>query len=50
MGSALRRLVVEYKGKFLSDSKKISGTDRHTKKVINKLKNILWDGYPFTCW
>ena len=24
MGSALRRLVVEYKGKFLSDSKKIS--------------------------
>ena len=26
MGYVLRRLVVEYKGKFLSDSKKISGT------------------------
>ena len=39
MGSALRRLVVEYKGKFLSDSKKISGTGRHTKKVIDKLQN-----------
>ena len=38
MGSALRRLVVEYKGKFLSDSKKISGTGRHTKKVIDKLQ------------
>ena len=25
MGSALHRLVVEYKGKFLSDSKMISG-------------------------
>ena len=31
--------MVEYKGKFLSDSKKISGTDRHTKKVIDKLQN-----------
>ena len=39
MGSALRRLVVEYKGKFLSDSKKISGTGRLTKKVIDKLQN-----------
>ena len=39
MGSALRRLVVEYKGKFLSDSKKISGTRRHTKKVIDKFQN-----------
>ena len=39
MGSALRRLVVEYKGKFLSDSKKISGTGRRTKKVIDKLQN-----------
>ena len=39
MGSALRRLVVEYKGKFLSDSKRISGTGRHTKKVIDKLQN-----------
>ena len=38
MGSALRRLVVEYKGKFLSDSK-ISGTGRLTKKVIDKLQN-----------
>ena len=38
MDSALRRLVVEYKGKFLSDSKKISGTGRHTKKVIDKLQ------------
>ena len=38
MGSALRRLVVEYKGKFLSDSKKISGTGRRTKKVIDELK------------
>ena len=38
MGSALHRLVVEYKGKFLSDSKKISGTGRHTKKVIDKLQ------------
>ena len=35
MGSALRRLVVEYKDKFLSDSKKISGTGRHNKKVID---------------
>ena len=41
MGSALRRLVVEYKGKFLSDSKKISGTGRHTKKVIDKLQIIM---------
>ncbi len=40
MGSALRRLVVEYKGKFLSDSKKISGTGRHTKKVIDKLQTF----------
>ena len=39
MGSALRRLVVEYKGKFLSDSKKLSGTGRRTKKVIDKLHN-----------
>ena len=39
MGSALHRLVVEYKGKFLSDSKKISGTGRRTKKVIDKLQN-----------
>ncbi len=39
MGSALCRLVVEYKGKFLSDSKKISGTGRLTKKVIDKLQN-----------
>ena len=39
MGSALRRLVVEYKGKFLSDSKKISGTGRLTKMVIDKLQN-----------
>ena len=39
MGSALRRLVVEYKRKFLSDSKKISGTGRLTKKVIDKLQN-----------
>ena len=39
MCSALRRLVVEYKGKFLSDSKKISGTGRRTKKVIDKLQN-----------
>ena len=38
MGSALRRLVVEYKRKFLSDSKKISGTGRLTKKVIDKLQ------------
>ena len=38
MGSALRRLV-EYKGKFLSGSKKISGTGRLTKKVIDKLQN-----------
>ena len=38
MGSALRRLVVEYKGKFLSDSKKISGTGRRTKKVVDKLQ------------
>ena len=50
MGSALRRQVVEYKGKFLSDSKKISGTGRLTKKVIDKLEKILWDGYPFKCW
>ena len=39
MGSALRTLVVEYKGKFLSDSKKISGTGRRTKKVIDKFQN-----------
>ena len=39
MGSALRRLVVEYKGKFLSDSEKISSTGRLTKKVIDKLQN-----------
>ena len=39
MGSVLRRLVVEYKGKFLSDSKKISGTGRHTKNVIDKSQN-----------
>ena len=39
MGSALRRLVVEYKGKFLADSKKISDTGRRTKKVIDKLQN-----------
>ena len=39
MGSALRRLVLEYKGKFLSDSKKISGTGRLTKKVIDELQN-----------
>ena len=39
MGFALRRLGVEYKGKFLSDSTKISGTGRHTKKVIDKLQN-----------
>ena len=39
MGSALRSLVVEYKGKFLSDSKKISDTGRCTKKVIDKLQN-----------
>ena len=39
MGSALHRLVVEYKGKFLSGSKKISGTGGHTKKVIDKLQN-----------
>ena len=39
MGSAFRRRVVEYKGKFLSDSKKISGTGRLTKKVIDKLQN-----------
>ena len=39
MGSALRRLVVECKDKFLSDSKKISNTGRHTKKVIDKLQN-----------
>ena len=38
MGSTLRRLVVEYKGKFLSDSKKISGTGKRTKKVIDKLQ------------
>ena len=38
MGSALCRLVVEYKGKFLSDSKKISGTGRLPKKVIDKLQ------------
>ena len=37
MGSVLRRLVVEYKGKFLSYSK-ISGTGRHIKKVIDKLQ------------
>ena len=30
---------MEYKGKFLSDSKTISGTGRHTKKVIDKLQN-----------
>ena len=39
MGSALRRLVVEYKGTFLSNSKKICGTGRLTKKVIDKLQN-----------
>ena len=39
MGSALRTLVVEYKSKFLSDSKKISGTGGHTKKVIDMLQN-----------
>ena len=39
MGSALRRLVVEFKGNFLADNKKISGTGRHTKKVIDKLQN-----------
>ena len=39
MGSALHSLVVEYKGEFLSDSKKSSGTGRHTKKVIDKLQN-----------
>ena len=39
MGSALRRLVVEYKGNFFLDSKKISGTGRRTKKVIDKLQN-----------
>ena len=39
MGSALRRPVVEYKSKFLSDTKKISGTGRLTKKVIDKLQN-----------
>ena len=31
--------MVEYKCKFLSDSKKISGTGRLTKKVIDKLQN-----------
>ena len=46
MGSALRRLVVEYKGKFLSDSKKISGTGRHTKKVIDKLQNYYGMAIP----
>ena len=39
MGSALRRLVVEYKGKFLSNSKKINSSGRLTKKVLDKLKN-----------
>ena len=39
MGSTLCRLVVKYKAKFLSDSKKISGTGRHTKKGIDKLQN-----------
>ena len=38
-GFCTRRLVVEYKGKFLSDSKKISGTGRLTKKGIDKLQN-----------
>ena len=41
MGSSLRRLVVEYKGKFLSDSKKISGTGRCTKKFIDNYKIIM---------
>ena len=41
MGSALCRLVVEYKGKFLSESKKISGTGRLTKKVIGSYKIIM---------
>ncbi len=39
MGSALRRLGLEYKGKLVSNSKKISGTGRLTKKVIDKLQN-----------
>ena len=39
MGSALRRQVVEYKGNFLSGNKKISGTGKHTKKMIDKLQN-----------
>ena len=39
LSSALHRPVVEYKGKFLSDSKKISGTGRRTKKVIDRLQN-----------
>ena len=38
-GFCTTRLVVEYKGKFLSNSKKISGTGRLTKKVIDKLQN-----------
>ena len=41
MGSALRRLVEEYKGKFLSNSKKISGTCRLTEKFIDKFQNIM---------
>ena len=38
--------MVEYKGKFLSDSKKISGTGRHTKKVIDKLQKYYWMAIP----
>ena len=38
MGSALLRLVVEYKGQFISNSKRIIGTSMLTIKVIDKLQ------------
>ena len=39
LGTRLRNLRIEYKGKVLSDGKKISGKGRLTDKAINTLQN-----------
>ena len=39
LGSRLRRLVQTYKGKVLSDDKKLNGKGRLTLKAINQLQN-----------
>ena len=38
--------MVEYKGKFLSNSKKITGTGRLTKKVRDKLRYYYGKAIP----